>query len=1222
MNKKYSLINSIRLWGIILIFITSFSLLLIDTIESFTSVSTISEQVKNIYLQKQKEIVKQEVKQTVELIKLKHNQIIKLAKNKIKNRVEKAIKLADTIYKKYSSEKSLTEIKSLILTALKGLDYKTDSGYYFVGTTSGKVLLLPLVPQLENTNQINLKTKRGVFITKQFIKTAKEKGEGFEEYLWKKTPSSEYSHKKITYVKLYKPFNWIIGTGIYAEDIQKEIEDELLTIISNIRFGVEGYIFVNKFDGTAIISNGKRVHGNKKLWEVFTHDTLNTKHIYEMSVNAAKKPEGGFIYYNIVKLSDSSKVYPKTSFIYGLPEFDWYIGSGFYNDDFQNEIAVVKNSLSKSIYIKIAITLFSFLVIVIIFLFLNKKISKKFQSDISIFISFLKKAVGEKTRIEKNKLQFSEFDEISEYANSMISENILAEQALINEREKISVTIQSIGEAIISTDLDGNLHLMNGAAEKLIGWNFEEAKLKHIDEIVNLVDTNTQKPILHLTKEVLKENRSIKQKKSLTLISRNGKKYFVKSTAAPIKNYKSETIGLVFVYRDVTTDEKLKLKLEESNIHYQKLFNNSPVPLWEEDLTELFNYFDELKSKGVSDFRKYFNNNEIEVLKCTKKIKIVNVNQTSVRFYEAKSKKHLISNFEQIFTDKSLQTFKEEIISSAEGNLSFTSEAEIKTLTGKIKKIFLKMQLDKTNRKKIIGFLATTDITDLKKTKEKLLQSEEKFKTLVEYSPIGIFLNDINGKAIYVNKKCAEIIGVPQENALDFNWTSFLHPDDCNWVLEKWQYAFKNGIKFSEKYRWLHPEDKIVWTHGQIVPVKNEDGKIVLYIGTLTDITKQIEAEKKLIASKEKLETLFSSMTEMVVFYDFVFNENNEVCNYRLVECNEAFTKITGIPRDEAIGKLATEVYEYEQAPYLDEFKRVVETGKPFEYTTYSAPLDKHFIISVVTPKVNQIATIITEITTIKQFQDLITEKNKELETYLYVASHDLRTPLVNIQGFSMEFSELANSIKEILFEENLSETTRKQVEKIIDKKIPDNLKYIFAGVSKMDRLIKGLLQISRTGRVQMRIRQINMNELIKNVLNIFNYQISEINANIIVQKLPDCFGDYDLLNQLFSNLIGNAIKYRKENEKLEIRISGKEHYQYSIYTISDNGIGIAERHKRKIWEVFFQVNLKQSNEGEGIGLSIVKRIIEKHKGKIHLESQKDVGTTFRIELQKNMFEI
>ncbi len=255
-----------------------------------------------------------------------------------------------------------------------------------------------------------------------------------------------------------------------------------------------------------------------------------------------------------------------------------------------------------------------------------------------------------------------------------------------------------------------------------------------------------------------------------------------------------------------------------------------------------------------------------------------------------------------------------------------------------------------------------------------------------------------------------------------------------------------------------------------------------------------------------------------------------------------------------------------------------------------------------------------------KQAEETLSAKTKELESYLYVASHDLRSPLVNIQGFSQRLQKQTDALTKILAAYPFDSETRQSFEKITDEGIPKTLAFILTNVSKMDALINGLLQLSRTGRVKMTLAQVEMNALLENVIHTFNFQLEAAGAVVTVENLPACYGDANLLNQLFSNLISNALNYRAKNRPLIITIAAKTEYNKAVYSIKDTGQGIAPKHLEKIWDVFYRVESSAAEAGEGIGLSIVKTIVDKHQGKIWVESEVGRGTVFYVELPQAEF--
>lgn len=134
-----------------------------------------------------------------------------------------------------------------------------------------------------------------------------------------------------------------------------------------------------------------------------------------------------------------------------------------------------------------------------------------------------------------------------------------------------------------------------------------------------------------------------------------------------------------------------------------------------------------------------------------------------------------------------------------------------------------------------------------------LEKSETNFRILTESAPVGIYLNDTQGKAIYINNKCAKLVGVPAEKALDFDWAKYLHPDDRERVFLEWQKSVENNAEFHSEYRYVHSDGKVVWTLGDVIPLLGDDGKATMYIGTLTDITARKKSELETQALEKKL---------------------------------------------------------------------------------------------------------------------------------------------------------------------------------------------------------------------------------------------------------------------------------------------------------------------------------------------------------------------------------
>jgi len=377
--------------------------------------------------------------------------------------------------------------------------------------------------------------------------------------------------------------------------------------------------------------------------------------------------------------------------------------------------------------------------------------------------------------------------------------------------------------------------------------------------------------------------------------------------------------------------------------------------------------------------------------------------------------------------------------------------------------------------------------------------------------------------------------------------------------------------------------------------------------------------------SEKQYYELVNNMTEMVAQHKLVFDNNNKAIDYEIIDANLAFYKTLNLTPDNVIGKRATEVYKSAEPPFFDIYKETALTGKATNFEIYYEPLEKYFLISIFSPKENYFVTVTTDITLAKKNEKLLNDlveqlqnKTEEMENVLYISSHDLRSPLLNIQGFTDRINKKINEIFIALDNAKTLDDLKNKITDEHKKQITSSFNFIQTSAQKMDVLISGLLKLSRLGRVIPQMNNIDMNALLEEIIKILSIKIQEYNVKIEIKKLPNCIGDWNLLNQVFTNLIDNAIKYRKMDTQLVLNISGKIENEYIVYCVKDNGIGISKNNIEKIWKLFYRVsNDDKDIEGEGIGLTIVKSIIQKHSGKIWVKSEYDNGSEFYIALPK-----
>ncbi len=385
--------------------------------------------------------------------------------------------------------------------------------------------------------------------------------------------------------------------------------------------------------------------------------------------------------------------------------------------------------------------------------------------------------------------------------------------------------------------------------------------------------------------------------------------------------------------------------------------------------------------------------------------------------------------------------------------------------------------------------------------------------------------------------------------------------------------------------------------------------------------TQQQRADTALADSEERLRAILETAVEGIITID----ERGVV-----ESMNTAAEKAFGYRTEEVIGKnvsiLMPSPYREEHDGYLENYRRtgharIIGIGREViarrkDGTTF--PID--LSVSEVRLADRRLFTgFIRDITDRKRAEEklaglaqTLAEKNKELETIVYVASHDLRSPLVNIQGFSKELAQACDKVRAKLA--TRAALLDPESQRLLREDVPEAIDYIQAGVSKIDALLSGFLRYSRLGRAALKIEPLNMNEMLAGISHAMEFQIKKASATLEIGNLPDCLGDATQVNQVFSNLLDNAVKYLDPTRPGVISVTGRVEKEHAIYAVKDNGIGIAPEHQQKAFEIFHRLNPSHS-EGEGLGLTIAQRILERQNGKIWMESKPGRGATFFVSL-------
>jgi signal transduction histidine kinase len=256
-------------------------------------------------------------------------------------------------------------------------------------------------------------------------------------------------------------------------------------------------------------------------------------------------------------------------------------------------------------------------------------------------------------------------------------------------------------------------------------------------------------------------------------------------------------------------------------------------------------------------------------------------------------------------------------------------------------------------------------------------------------------------------------------------------------------------------------------------------------------------------------------------------------------------------------------------------------------------------------------------------------EANQEIQRFAYIVSHDLRSPLVNIMGFTSELEELRGDIfsrisrysraadaapPEAISKSGTDELILAPEDQKLSEDFSEALGFIKSSIGKMDRLISAILKLTREGRREFNPVNVDMRALLQEIANGMAHQTAEAQAQINIDPLPNLASDRLALEQIFSNLIENALKYLRDGVPSEISIRGRTKLGFVVYDVIDNGRGIDPNDHDRIFDLFRRAGT-QDKPGQGIGLAHVRALVRRLGGSISVSSELDKGSTFTIAL-------
>lgn len=511
-----------------------------------------------------------------------------------------------------------------------------------------------------------------------------------------------------------------------------------------------------------------------------------------------------------------------------------------------------------------------------------------------------------------------------------------------------------------------------------------------------------------------------------------------------------------------------------------------------------------------------------------------------------------------------------------------------------------------------ICYTILQDVTEKRQIYEKVLDQQNFIEKIASITPDVIFVYEIDDlKNIYNNFKGRTFLGFSEaqwsevklsglsndEKTKIFNHLSKIKNLKDNEILEdELIYKGESGV-----LNWVLVKSKVF--------KRDENGKVIQVLSNLTDFTEYKKTLLKIKKSEETQRALLEGIPDLL----FKVNKEGQYLEVIPNKLNDGYNP----PLDDIIGKTFFEVLSTKNATFVKKhLDKAFEAQEIVSFELERKLNDKLFYLENHVSPVNEeeAVIIVRNITHKKRMQESIEEKvielstknielekyiskNKELERFAYIVSHDLKEPLRTIKSFS--------------------EVLRSKFSKELKSEANTYIDFIISSTERLTKLVDGILNYSKLEKNEKVFETTDLNIIVKRVLKDLELVIVEKNASIKVEKLPELYCDPLQIRQLFQNLISNSIKFSRKGIAPEILLSAKDLKKKYLFTLQDNGIGIEDAFQEKAFSMFRQLNPRDKFDGQGIGLALCKRIIERHEGDIWIESDGKTGTTFYFSIPK-----
>jgi len=766
------------------------------------------DSVRDVLIAERKTNVKLLISDLVERIEYQKDNVETQLKAGLSNYTDIAWNIANTIYHESQGRLTEKEIKKCIINSLMPIRFFDDRGYFWVHDTDHTLIAHPFRQKSIGKNDADLTDSKGQKIIRSFVQAAKTKPEGgFVTYYWDKPDGNEKYHpkkggKKIAHLKVFEPFNWVIGVGEYLIDSEQQLQQAIVRQIATISLGPKGYVFNHTRDGVCL-NHIKKENIGKNRWSLVVADGLKGVQALD---KIGRQPGGGFMEYVASIDPETDKPAKKISYVKAVKDWGWVIGSGIYLTDIEKMILGYRQQLVNELRKRILMTILILIGVLVIAFLIGRQLFQGLMNELNLFVD---ESSDKKTRvIDLARFRIRELRSIAHRSNVLLKEKEQADAQL----RKLSRAVEQSHNTIVITNLLANIEFVNPAFTRTTGYTKKEA----LGQNPRILKSDLQKGAFYHSMWDTLTAGNVWQGE-LQNKRKDGSLYWEFATISPVKDDAGVTTHYVAVKEDITARKEAESELNRIRWEQSIILDNIPVGV-----------------SFVKDQKFIWSNKMVTKLTGYRMDELMG---TSLRKY--------------LWSQKDYRRINVKVSQIIKRGKTYQGEWQMRRKDGR--EAYALLTATAVNPSDLSdGIIWVVDDITARKQIEK---ERERLIAAIEQVDQTVFITNTEGSILYANPAFEKTTGYTREEAFGKNPTILKsNKHDDAFYKNMWD-TLKRGEAWSSQIINRKKDGTLYTEEATISPVRDTSGTIINYVAVKRDITHQIEMEEKL-RQAQKMESI------------------------------------------------------------------------------------------------------------------------------------------------------------------------------------------------------------------------------------------------------------------------------------------------------------------------------------------------------------------------------